>query len=52
MKKDKLYQVIDNHGECLTTGTYMECMAFIQEPSQIKKNLTVDRNIVLLENQK
>lgn len=45
-----MYEVIDQFGEVHSTGTYMECMAFINEPSQAKHEFTTD-NIVEVPNE-
>ena len=46
--KETLYEVVDNFGNSHKTGSYLECIAFIQEPSQQFYEFTTD-NIVEIE---
>jgi len=39
---DPIYEVVDSYGESHKVGTYLECMAFIQEPSQARYEFTTE----------
>lgn len=47
MEKERKYELINKYGESLTTGSFNECLAFLQTDCKGKQDLVYE-NIVLM----